>query len=111
MNVPRLPVLTVVRFPVSEPALSAAERRELFERTAARYRTIKGLRRKYFLSGAGIGGGAYEWNSRADAERWFNADWFADMQSRYGVAPTIDWFDVPCLVDNDAERITISELS
>lgn len=93
-------ILTLVRFPVVGPPLPPAERDALIAATAPRYQSIPGLRRKYFLSADAEGGGAYEWLDRASAERWFDAAWYAQMQQRYGVRPTIEWFDAPCLVDN-----------
>jgi hypothetical protein len=101
------PVITIVRFPVSGPALPAAALRELFERTAPRYRTVPGLRRKLFLSGDGTGGGLYEWRSRADAERWFTPQWGAQMRTAYGAEPGIEWFDAPCIVDNLRGAISV----
>ena len=101
------PVITVVRFPVPGPALSPAAARELFERTAPRYRDVAGLRRKLFLSGEGSGGGLYEWGGRADAERWFSPAWREQMRAAYGVEPTLEWFDAPCIVDNRSGTISV----
>lgn len=99
------PVITLVRFAVQGPPLSAAGQRALFECTAPQYRNIPGLVRKWFLSAEGVGGGLYEWHSRAAAEAWFDASWLERMRSRYGVEPALEWFDAPCLVDNERGAI------
>ena len=88
------------QFPTRGPALAPEALRELFERTAPAYREIPGLLRKVFLSGEGCGGGLYEWRSRADAERWYSPEWWQRMRAGYGVEPTLEWFDAPCIVDN-----------
>jgi hypothetical protein len=99
------PVITLVRFRVGTAPLSAEEQRTLFERTAPRYRSIPGLRRKWFLSAPGLGGGLYEWRSRAAALAWFDGAWFERMRSTYGADPELEWFDAPCVVDNERGAI------
>jgi hypothetical protein len=94
------PVITIVRFPAGGSTLEPAAARALFERTAPAYRAVPGLRRKLFLQGDGVGGGLYEWRSRADAEGWFSPAWHARMRATYGVEPTLEWFEAPCIVDN-----------
>lgn len=89
--------------------MSRAQRDALIAATAPRYQSIPGLRRKYFLSADGEGGGAYEWVDRAAAENWFDASWHDQMHKRYGVRPTIEWFDAPCLVDNIAGAIVTED--
>jgi hypothetical protein len=101
------PVITLVRFAVAGPGLAPAALQALFERTAPRYRTIPGLVRKHFLSAPGVGGGCYEWRSRAAAEAWFDAAWHAQMRTAYGVEPQIDWYEAPCVVDNVAGSIDV----
>lgn len=101
------PIITLVRFPVGAAAPSPEAARALFERTAPSYRTVPGLRRKLFLQGDGVGGGLYEWLSRADAERWFSPAWHARMRASYGVEPTIEWFEAPCIVDNRCGAISL----
>lgn len=98
-------VITVVRLATPGPALGAADLRRLLERTAPAYRAVPGLVRKWYLSADGLGGGLYEWRSRAAAEAWFDAAWRERIRASYGVEPSIEWFDSPCLVDNEAGRI------
>lgn len=101
------PIITVVRFRVGDDSPDREAARALFERTAPPYRAVPGLRRKLFLQGDGVGGGLYEWHSRADAERWFTPAWHERMRASYGVEPTIEWFEAPCIVDNRSGVISL----
>ncbi len=98
------PTLALVRFAVGGD-LPAAERRALLERTSPAYRLIAGLRRKHFISRPGEGGGLYEFEDRGIAESYFSPAWFARMHGLYGVTPTVEYFDAPCLVDNVLGRV------
>ncbi len=100
-------VVTFVRFATPGPPLDPAALRALLERTAPAYREIPGLRRKSFLSAPGVGGGLYEWESRDHAERWFTPAWRGRMLSMYGAVPQVEWFEVPCLVDNERGTIEL----
>jgi hypothetical protein len=102
-----VPVIAIVRFPVTG-TLSADEQRTLFERTSPRYRTIPGLTRKYFIGAAGVGGGVYEWASREDALSFYDAAWRERMRSAYGAEPEIEFFEAPCIVDNEAGVIRMA---
>lgn len=103
-------VITLVRFATRGPALPADALRSLLERTAPAYRDVPGLLRKWFLSADGVGGGLYEWRSRRDAESWFSEAWRARMQAAYGVEPSLEWFDSPCVVDNVAGQIDFGQI-
>jgi hypothetical protein len=81
--------------------VTSAEARKLFEGSAPKYRNLPGLIRKYYLFGNGVGGGVYLWESRAAAERVYNADWKKMIAERYGAEPTISYFETPVVVDND----------
>jgi hypothetical protein len=96
-------VLAVVTFPAA--ALPAEALRRLLEDAAPRYLVTPGLRRKYFLHAPGLGGGAYEWASRADAERFYDAAWHARMRVAAGAPPRIEWFEVAAIADAVAGRI------
>jgi hypothetical protein len=104
-------VVTLVRFP-APPAGSPATAQDpasLFASTAPRYLGIAGLRRKVFLAAAdGSGGGIYEWESRAHAERWFTPEWFTRMHETYGATPALEWFEAPCIVDAARGRIMLA---
>ena len=93
--------LTIVTF----PAASTADPRALLEAAAPAYRSVPGLRRKYFIGNDEEAGGVYEWEDRASAERFFDADWRTRMEQRYGAVPALRMFELPCLVDNLAGEV------
>lgn len=94
-------ITAIVRFKLPENVtLDAATK--LFEGSAPKYRGLPGLVRKYYLYGEGQGGGVYLWESRADAEKVYTAEWRAMIAQRYGAEPEITYFDSPVIVDNEA---------
>ena len=47
----------------------------------------------------------YLWESRAAAEAVYNPSWLDRVTEAYGSTPSIDWFDVPVVVDNRHDEI------
>lgn len=94
-------ITTLVQFALPEP-ISLAEATRRFESSAPKYRNLPGLIRKcYVRSEDGrSAGGIYLWESRAAAEAVYNGEWRERVETLYGVAPTIAWFDTPVVVDN-----------
>ena len=92
------------RLPAEIDAAAAAE---LFKGSAPKYRGMKGLIRKYYLFDAQgrIGGGVYLWQTRADAEAVYTAQWKAYIAERYGAPPEIRYFETAVVVDNESDRI------
>ena len=72
------------------------------------FRKVKGLRRKYYLIGDEGGGGVYEFDTRENAEAWFNDGWADWMEGRFGVRPTLTIFDNPVVLDNEAGEIRVT---
>lgn len=102
---------TVVQFHLPS-AISCAEASKRFQGSAPKYKDKPGLIRKhYIVSDDGkIAGGIYHWKSRADAERMYNDEWRAFVTSLYGVAPVVQWFETPVIVDNvSGETIVASQ--
>ncbi|HWV42772.1 hypothetical protein [Pseudorhodoplanes sp.] len=68
------------------------------------------LVRKHFLWGigdaAGTGAGFYIWPSIEAAERAHNDEWREAVKKRTGGYPTIRYFDLLTLVDNERGAIT-----
>jgi hypothetical protein len=65
------------------------------------------LIRKHFLLGEDNKGGAvYLWPSREAAQRAHGPEWRANVQSRTGSDPTITYFDVMMVIDNEAGTVT-----
>jgi len=79
----------------------------VFAETAPKYREVKGLIRKYYLlsEDGATAGGAYLWESRADAEQLYTDDWQAFILQKYGTKPSVTFFASPVIVDNLVGRI------
>ena len=45
---------------------------------------------------------------REDAERLYDDAWKASIRERYGVEPSIEYFESPVIVDNDAGAISVA---
>ncbi len=80
---------------------------ELFEGTAHKYTTMKGLMRKYYMlsEDASMAGGVYLWETKADAEAVYGDEWRAYIKERYGTEPVVTYFECPVVVDNVTEEI------
>ena len=72
-----------------------------FQETAPLYQDTKGLIRKNYICDLdkSIGGGIYCFESREDADSWFDEErihWLTDRYSK----PDIEYFSSPVIVDN-----------
>lgn len=94
-------ITTIVRFKLPGP-VSRERAQELFFGTAQKYREAPGLIRKYYLlsEDGATAGGAYLWESRADAERMYSPDWRQHIMRTYGAEPQVEYFEAPLVVDN-----------
>ncbi len=102
-------IVAIVTFsPRHRSAMSLVDQRRLFEATAPTYQQAAGLLRKYYIGNESRAGGIYEWQSRAHADAFFTDDWRKRIVDMYGTELRIDWFDAPCIIDNDAGRIIFS---
>ena len=72
-----------------------------FEETAPMYRDTKGLIRKNYICDLdkSIGGGIYCFESRNDADNWFDDARIEWLTNRYS-KPDIEYFENPVIVDN-----------
>jgi len=102
-------IVTITTFQLKQPA-TLAEITKTFQSTASNYRGVPGLIRKnYFMSEDGRrAGGIYLWESRADAERMYTADWKAFVTSKYGTPPSIEYLHAPVVVDNREGSISVA---
>jgi len=98
--------LAIVRFP-APAGLSGAKLRAVLQDGVPRYKDLPGLHRKYFAGNATHGGGIYEWESRAEADAFYNDSWRERLRTDYGAVPQIEFFDVHAVVDNDAHTMHI----
>lgn len=98
-------ITAIVQFKVP-PSMTLAQATEKFRASAPKYQGLNGLVRKYYLFGAdGVGGGVYLWQSRAAAEKCYDAAWREMIRDRYGAEPTVSYFETPVIVDNDRATI------
>ncbi len=75
--------------------------------TIPRWRANEELIRKHYIAGEdGSGGAFYIWPSKAAAQRGHNAEWLANIKARTGSTPTIRYFDLLMIVDNEAGSVT-----
>ncbi|MEZ5821974.1 MAG: YdhR family protein [Bradyrhizobium sp.] len=102
-------IVTIVTFNLAEPT-TLAEMTRTFQSTAPKYQGLPGLLRKnYFVSEDGRrAGGIYVWNSRADADRVYTAEWRKFVEGKYGVPPQIDYLHSPVMVDNREGTISVA---
>lgn len=102
-------IVTIVTFDLAEPK-SPAEMKSVFQSTAPKYQGLPGLLRKnYFLSEDGRrAGGIYVWQSRAEADRFYNDAWRKFVTEKYNVAPRIEYLHSPVMVDNRDGSVSVA---
>jgi len=89
------------------PGLTREQILEDGRTTIPRWRANKELIRKHYIVGEdGAGGAFYIWPSKAAAQRGHNEEWFANIKARTGATPTIRYFDLLMIVDNEAGATT-----
>ena len=100
-------ITTIVQFGLPKP-VSLEKAAQMFESTAPRYQNLSGLVRKYYLRSEDgrTAGGVYLWESRAQAEKVYNAEWRERVSKLYGNTPQVTYFDTPVIVDNATGAIT-----
>lgn len=102
-------ITAIVRFKMPE-GTTLEEATKLFENSAPNYRGLDGLVRKYYLYGEGAtAGGVYLWESREAADKIYTAEWRAMMKERYGMEPSVEYFDSPVIVENTASQAAAAE--
>jgi len=90
-------------------ALTAEQYAAYTAEIAARFQGVPGLVRKNFLFNreTGLGGGVYTWQDRAEGERFYAGAWRDNIVAKFGVAPKIEWYYSPTIVDNESGKITV----
>jgi heme-degrading monooxygenase HmoA len=75
--------------------------------SAPTFAKLPGLIRKYYLNGENGGGGVYLWESREAADAWYNKDWSAMMEKRFGAKPTLTYYDNYVVLDNSSSELRV----
>ena len=103
-------ITAIVRFKLPD-TVKLADAETMFRGSAPKYEGLAGLVRKYYLfdEASHTGGGVYLWESRAAAEKVYNADWRKMITERYGAAPEINYFESPVIVDNARPKAQAAE--
>lgn len=79
-----------------------------FLSTAPRYQDMPGLLRKNYIvsADAKTAGGVYVWESKAQADSLYTAEFRQFIRNNYHCEPDIRYFESPVMVDNVAQAIT-----
>jgi hypothetical protein len=102
-------IVAMVTFDVPKGTTLVAAR-EQFVKAAPRFKNVPGLIRKYFTFGEGpTAGGCYLWTSMEAAEKMYTPAWHKAVSDTYGSAPRITYYQVPVIVDNEADKTTVPE--
>jgi hypothetical protein len=83
------------------PSIGLEECRAHFTKIAPDFLKIPGFVRKQFICARDgkVAGGAYMWESREAAERFYSGEWLAGIRARYGNDPKITYFETVALAD------------
>jgi len=89
------------------PGLTREQILESARHTIPRWQANKELIRKHYIdSEDGYGGAFYIWPSKEAAQRGHDADWVAGVTKRTGSPPTIRYFDLLMVLDNETGTVT-----
>jgi hypothetical protein len=98
-------IVARVQFPIK-----VADKTEFIKKMAAttpKYEGLAGLTRKYYvMSEDGThAGGIYLWETKQQAEAWYNDEWMKYMTEAWGEAPLLEYLDCPIVVDNELAKV------
>jgi hypothetical protein len=79
--------------------------------SAPTFAKLPGLICKYYLNGENGGGGVYIWESREAADAWYNEGWADMMERRFGVRPTLTYYDNYVVLDNIKAELRVDGLA
>ena len=102
-------IVSIVTFKLPK-RWTVEEAAAVFESTAPKYLRKPGLVRKhyYVTEDGNRAGGIYLWESKADAEACYTAEWKATVTAKYGAPPEILYAAVPVTVDNLREAVEVA---
>jgi hypothetical protein len=92
---------SITRFPLP-PGVPLEAIKRGFVEVAPKFKHPPGLLRKYFLisEDGKFGGGVYLWNSMEEARTYSEGVLRPMIKDKFQVDPSIEYFDVPVVVDN-----------
>ena len=93
--------VSIVRFTPLEK-LSPEEYAASLRKVMPVYQGAAGLRRKYLLATETGGMGIYEWESRQQAEDFYNEGWHAQMKAMAGESVSVEYTRISAIIDNVA---------
>ncbi len=82
-------------------SIGLEECRKHFAAIAPSFLELPGFVRKQFICSADgkVAGGAYMWESREAAEKFYNGPWAEGIRQRYGCDARISYFETVALAD------------
>lgn len=94
-------ITVVVNFPLPE-GMSLEEYKSRMMKSVPRYQAVPGLVRKNYLydEERRVGGGAYTFETRAQAEQCFSEEFVKAVSAAYG-KPEVSYFETPIFIDNE----------
>lgn len=100
-------ILELVEFD-SPPGWSRQQVVDEAKHVVPKWRANRDLLRKHFLLelNGKTGAGVYIWPSVEAAQRAHNEDWRQSVIKRTGGAPTIRYFDLFLLIDNESGKVS-----
>ncbi len=80
-----------------------------FKKIAPGFREARGLISKHFIcsSRGVVAGGVYQWKTLKAAKAFYSGPWMKGIVKRYGMEPSIEFFDVLAITDNDAGSVAV----
>ena len=102
-------ITAIVRYTLP-PSIDRDDCRAHFEKIAPGFREPKGLISKHFIcevdkSAGATAGGVYQWETLEDARAFYSGPWLQGIIDRYGMEPSIEFFDVFALTDNPSGTV------
>ena len=79
-----------------------------FLKIAEGFGNAEGLVRKQFIwNESGTAGGVYQWTTMEHARRFYTGPWLDGILERYGMYPSIEYFETVAITDNPGGVVTV----
>lgn len=105
-------ITAIVRYTLP-PTISKEDCEAHFHMIAPGFRDVKGLLSKHFIWNVenSTAGGVYQWTSLDQAKAFYGGPWLEGIIDRYGQEPSIEYFEVFAITDNNAGSVELFEAS